>query len=135
MLKEITANACLSCRKALKGRTDKKFCDDFCRNNYNNHIKSSDNNYIRNINNALRKNRRIMASLLEGIADGKLTTRKDNLTVQGFVFKYFTHTYTNTAGKVYFFCYDYGYMALEDDYYLLVKRKENPGTAGVREKG
>ena len=134
MLKEITANACLSCRKALKGRTDKKFCDDFCRNNYNNRIKSSDNNYIRNINNALRKNRRIMAALLEGVADGKLTTRKDNLTVQGFVFKYFTHTYTNTGGKVYFFCYDYGYMALEDDYYLLVKRKENYYTAGVRAK-
>ena len=27
---------CLSCGKLLKGRVDKKFCDDYCRNNYNN---------------------------------------------------------------------------------------------------
>lgn len=132
MLKEITAHVCLSCRKTLKGRTDKKFCDDFCRNNYNNHLKSSDNNYIRNINNTLRKNRRIIASLLEETKDGKLTTRKDSLILQGFVFKYFTHTYKNKDNKIYYFCYDCGYMPLDDNYYLLVRRKENPGIAGVR---
>jgi len=27
---------CLACGKILKGRVDKKFCDDYCRNNYNN---------------------------------------------------------------------------------------------------
>ena len=133
MLKEITANACLSCRKALKGRTDKKFCDDFCRNNYNNQLKSSDNNYVRNINNALRKNRRILATLLEGIAEGKTTTRKDSLSVNGFEFRYFTHTYITKEGKTYFFCYEYGYMPLPDSFYLLVKRKEGPGRAGAYE--
>ena len=25
---------CLTCNKPVKGRTDKKFCDDYCRNNY-----------------------------------------------------------------------------------------------------
>ena len=33
-------------------------------------------------------------------------------------------TYTNKKGNVYFFCYDLGYMPLDDDWYLLVKRKE-----------
>jgi len=27
---------CLHCDHVLKGRTDKKFCDDYCRNTYNN---------------------------------------------------------------------------------------------------
>lgn len=30
---------CLNCDKTLKGRTDKKFCDDYCRNSYNNQLK------------------------------------------------------------------------------------------------
>lgn len=32
--------SCLDCGKALVGRADKKFCDDSCRNNYNNRIKN-----------------------------------------------------------------------------------------------
>ena len=37
---------------------------------------------------------------------------------------YFKHTYTNKKGNTYFFCYDTGYLVLENDWYLLVKRKE-----------
>ena len=135
MLKEISAQVCLACRKTIKGRADKKFCDDFCRNNYNNLLKSSDNNYVRNINNALRKNRRIIASMLEGAREGNVKTSNDSLVIRGFVFKYYTHTYKNQKGGIYYFCYDYGYMDLGDNFYLLVKRKENPGIAGVRGKG
>ena len=51
---------CLQCGKTLRGRADKKFCDDYCRNNYNNQLKANTNNYVRNINNALGKNRRIL---------------------------------------------------------------------------
>ena len=131
MLKEITAHVCLSGRKTLKGRTDKKFCDDFCRNNYNNRLKSDDNNYVRNINNALRKNRRILESLLEGAKEEKLTTHKENLTMQGFLFTYFTHIYITKENKTYYFCYEYGYMPLSDNRYLLVRRKKNPGDTGV----
>jgi hypothetical protein len=114
---------CLSCGKPLKGRTDKKFCDDYCRNNYNNQLKSATNNLVRNINNALGKNRRIMESMF---ADGEEMTKttKDKLLQKGFQFKYITNTYTNKKGTVYFFCYDIGYLPLENDWYLLVKRKE-----------
>jgi hypothetical protein len=134
MSNEITIRACLSCRKAIKGRTDKKFCDDFCRNNYNNHLKSGDNNYMRNINNALRKNRRILATLLEGIAEGKLTISKGSLAAQGFAFNYFTHIYTNKEGRIYYLCYDYGYLPLQGDFYLLVKREEKHVPARINEK-
>ncbi|MBS1567076.1 MAG: hypothetical protein JST39_22025 [Bacteroidetes bacterium] len=131
MIKDITARSCIYCRKTLKGRTDKKFCDDSCRNNYNNQLKGEDNNYVRNVNNALRKNRRIIASLLEGAKEGKLKIQRDRLTMLGFAFQYFTHTYTNKEGKIYCYCYEYGYLPLDDNLLLLVRKTENPGHAGV----
>ena len=114
---------CLNCDKTLKGRTDKKFCDDYCRNSYNNQLKASKNNLVRNINNALGKNRRILETFFKQGEDTAKTT-KEKLLGKGFQFKYMTHTYTTQRGHVYFFCYDLGYMALDNDWYLLVKRKE-----------
>ena len=123
MAAEIAPRLCLNCDKPVKGRTDKKFCDDFCRNNYNNQLKSNTINLVRNINNALGKNRRILENLF--IAGQEMAkTTKDKLLQKGFQFKYITHTYTNKKGNVYFFCYDIGYLPLEGDWYLLVKRKE-----------
>jgi len=114
---------CLNCDKAVKGRTDKKFCDDYCRNNYNNQLKSNTINLVRNINNALGKNRRILENLF--LAGEEMTkTTRNKLLQKGFQFKYITHTYTNKKGNIYFFCYDIGYLPLESDWYLLVKRKE-----------
>jgi predicted nucleic acid-binding Zn ribbon protein len=123
MKEEIISRLCLNCTKPVKGRTDKKFCDDYCRNNYNNQLKSNTINLVRNINNALGKNRRILDShFSEG--EGMAKTNKNNLLQKGFQFKYITHTYTNKKGDTYFFCYDMGYLPLESDWYLLVKRKE-----------
>lgn len=114
---------CLNCKKTLKGRTDKKFCDDYCRNSYNNELKASKNNLVRNINNALGKNRRVLESFFNREED-IAKTHKDKLLEKGFQFKYITHTYTNKKGNVYFFCYDLGYMPLDNDWYLLVKRRD-----------
>lgn len=114
---------CLACNKPVKGRTDKKFCDDYCRNNYNNELKADTNNLVRNINNALGKNRRILDTLLPE-KDEMAKTTKDKLMQKGFQFKYITHTYTNKKGNTYFFCYDYGYLPLDNDWFLIVKRRE-----------
>ena len=116
---------CLSCGKQLKGRVDKKFCDDYCRNNYNNlqKAKGSHSSYVRNINNTLLKNRKILESILpEGEETAK--ANKEKLQRLGFQFRYMTHTYITKTGKTYFYCYDYGYLPLDNDWYLIVKRKE-----------
>lgn len=123
MITDGTIKGCLTCNKILKGRTDKKFCDDYCRNNYNNQLKAYDNNMVRNINNALRKNRRILESLLP-TDEEMVKASKDKLLSKEFQFKYNTHTYQNRKGDTYFFCYEYGYLPLENDWYLIVKRKE-----------
>jgi predicted nucleic acid-binding Zn ribbon protein len=116
---------CLHCGKTLKGRVDKKFCDDYCRNNYNNQqkAKSSYSSYVRNINNSLLKNRRILESILPENEEMAKATH-DKLVQKGFLFKYHTHTYANKKGQTYFFCYDYGYLPLENDWFLVVRRKE-----------
>ena len=124
MTTDTTAKNCLTCGKPLKGRTDKKFCDDYCRNGYNNQLKATDNNYVRNINNALRKNRRILEALLPDKEEMAKTT-KDKLMHKEFQFKYITHTYVNKKGNTYFFCYEYGYLPLENDWFLIVRRRDN----------
>ncbi|MBL7738169.1 MAG: DUF2116 family Zn-ribbon domain-containing protein [Chitinophagaceae bacterium] len=115
--------SCLACGKPIKGRSDKRFCDDYCRNSYNNQLKSAGNNLVRNINNSLGKNRRILESLLpEGEETAK--ANKEKLQRLGFSFKYITHNYVTKTGKTYHYCYEYGYLPLESDWFLIVKRKE-----------
>lgn len=114
---------CLACNKPVKGRTDKKFCDDYCRNNYNNQLKADSNNLVRNVNNALGKNRRILESIINN-GEEMAKTSKEKLLEKGFMFKYMTHTYTNKKGDTYFFCYDHGYMPLAHDWYLVLRKKE-----------
>lgn len=123
MMQATENKKCIYCGSTIKGRADKKFCNDYCRNAYNNQLKSSSNNLVRNINNALNKNRRILESILPETEE-TAKTNKEKLTRLGFQFKYLTHTYTTRSGKTYFYCYDYGYLPLENDWYLVVKRKE-----------
>ena len=123
MLQEKETKACLFCKKPVKGRSDKKFCDDYCRAAYNNDLKSAANNYIRNVNNALGKNRRILESLL---SEGEATTTvsQHKLIEKGFQFKYHTEQLITKNSNNYFFCYEYGYRSLENNRYMIVKRNE-----------
>ena len=41
---------CLTCGTELRGRTDKKFCDDYCRSAYNNKMGPRSSLYVRNVN-------------------------------------------------------------------------------------
>ena len=113
---------CLACGKIVHGRADKKFCNDYCRNAYNNGLKSAVSSVVRNVNNTLLKNRRILETVLGNEEMQKIT--KDRLLQQGFQFAFMTHTYTNKKGNVYTFCYEYGYLPLEHDWFLIVKRNE-----------
>lgn len=114
---------CLACSKAVRGRIDKKFCDDYCRNNYNNQLKSGETKLIRNIVNALRKNRLILQMVIGNEEMAKVS--KEKLLGEGFHFKYHTNIYDNKKGNVYYFCFDYGYLPLDNDRFLVVKTKNN----------
>ncbi|CAN5170793.1 hypothetical protein BH11BAC6_BH11BAC6_15130 [soil metagenome] len=119
---ETATRTCLACGKPVKGRIDKKFCDDYCRNVYNNQSKMDEGALVRRITNTLKKNRRILAELLG--SEGMVKHPKSKFIEHGFQFKYHTHLYTNQKGNVYYFCFEYGYLPLEHDWYLLVKRND-----------
>lgn len=112
---------CLECGEKLVGRVDKKFCHDGCRNSYNNRKNKDHTNLVRNINNRLRKNYRILQSLN---TSEKTKTTKSKLDSLGFDYRYFTSVHTTKNGTSYYFVYDQGYLSLNNGFYLLVKRKE-----------
>lgn len=113
---------CLDCHTELKGRSDKKFCDDQCRSNYNNRQISENTSYLRQVNSILKRNRRIMEELNP---DGKIKVSRKRLLTKGFSFEYFTNIYQTQSGKTYYFCYEYGYLPLDHDEMLLVRREDN----------
>jgi len=122
MLK-VMERRCLECGDIIRGRSDKKFCTDSCRNTFNNRQKSaSGNNYIRKINGILKKNRNILAELNPG---GKTRVHQSTILIKGFDFTYFTNRYITKTGTVYYFCYDQGYLPLDNKYYMLVRKKTN----------
>ena len=112
---------CLECEKIVFGRVDKKFCSDGCRNSYNNKSKSTTNNYVRNVNNVLSKNRRILSELNP---NGKTKKHREQLLKKGFDFDFYTNSLTTKAGHVYRFCYEQGYLILDEGFVLLVERND-----------
>lgn len=110
---------CLECNEKIIGREDKKFCSDGCRNSYNNRQNKDQTNLMRNINNKLRKNYRILSELNP---ENKTKTTKTKLVSKGFDFEFFTSIYQTKTGNTYYFLYDQGYMAIENDGFVLVKK-------------
>lgn len=114
---------CLECGGKITGRSDKKFCSDQCRVAYNNKLNRNETAYMNNVTNILRKNRRV---LMELNLTGKTKVNRDKLNDKGFDFNYFTSQYKTKDGSVYNFCYEQGYLPLENNWYLLVVKGESP---------
>ncbi len=116
--------ACLTCGTMLRGRIDKKYCDDYCRSAYNNKLYQHDRSlsFIRRVNNILRKNRRILEEIVPG--EEALKVPRSKLVKKGFNFNYLTSAYSNPQGAIYYFCYEFGYLLIETDSYYIVKRDE-----------
>lgn len=111
---------CLECEEPIKGRIDKKFCSDYCRNAYNNRVNKESKNLIRNINNRLRKNHKLLTEIN---TSGKTKVTRTKLLDGNFDFSHFTSIYTTKTGNTYYYIYDQGYLALENEYYLLIKKE------------
>jgi len=111
---------CLECSEKIVGREDKKFCSDGCRNAYNNKINKDSTNFMRNVNNKLRKNYRILSELN---SEGKSKATRDKMINKGFDFDFFTNILQTKTGNTYYFLYDQGYRSLDNDYFMLVKKE------------
>ncbi|VTR32877.1 Uncharacterised protein [Sphingobacterium thalpophilum] len=55
--------------------------------------------------------------------EGMVKVQQEKLKRKGFDFKFHTHTYVNSKGQVYNFIYEMGYLILENNWILLVRKK------------
>lgn len=112
---------CRSCKKELVGRTDKKFCDAYCKSafHYKKSVEESPSFYNK-VDIQLKKNRRILKKYNKA---GKATVRATILLEDGFNPNFFTHYWKNTKGQAYLFVYEYGFLKTfekDNEKYVLV---------------
>lgn len=102
---------CLQCGKTINyGRTDKKFCCDSCRNNYNNSIRKIHSTFKEKVDRAITGNYTLLNNLVKlGIRQLNL----DEALVLGIRPNYVT-SYSKVGGKAVFNCYDISFCLAED---------------------
>lgn len=98
---------CLYCGKLVRGRSDKKFCDDYCRNSHNNHKRMVDGEDVRSIFGILKTNQRILLNLI-GKEEEFAKVPLIELCEMGYNFKYHTHTNLSSSKLFFQFCFDVG---------------------------
>ena len=110
---------CQHCNKSILGRIDKRFCNDYCKNTYHNRLNKVNGVHIRSINKLLLQNRKILEEIvkMEGI-DSKV--HKKDLLNQGFNFEYHTHILKTKNGDKAIFCYEYGLIPNDTQWYSLL---------------
>ncbi|MBD1426877.1 hypothetical protein [Sphingobacterium arenae] len=112
---------CLACREPITGRSDKRYCDDGCRSAYNNNRNSVPNRFVRKTNDVLKRNRRVLSNILGKEKIKKVSREK--LLSKGLDFDFFTSQLKTAKGQIYFFVYEYGYLSLEDERFLIVRQE------------
>ena len=114
---------CLQCGLRINGRSDKKYCSDACRTDFNNKLKT-DNNYVRMVSKTLRKNRLILEKLTQTNNYPNGITKR-LLIDMGYNFNYHTHVYYSENNIKYVYCFEFGFcMAPNGSIELLDKDKE-----------
>lgn len=109
---------CLFCGKELIGRSDKKFCDDGCRNNYGYQRNKCDKDIVNKINKSLLYNRNVLKSIAK---HGKKIVRVQILVNNNFNFDVMTGIYKTCKHHEYKLLYDYAYRYINDDEVLVLK--------------
>lgn len=105
--------SCPNCQEPIIGRSDKIFCDGYCKSSFHYKLKQgTEQSLFETIDKQLKKNRQLLKLFNKA---GKAIVRKEDLLVEGFNPKYFTHFWKNGQGDVYLFCYEFGFLAKEEN--------------------
>jgi hypothetical protein len=116
---------CPACGLEIKGRTDKKFCNVYCKSNFHyQKNKSGLTGFYLKVDKILKHNRSLLKTYNKS---GKSVVRVETLLHEGFNPNFFTHYWKNAKGEVYLFVYEYGFLKLSEnrkDKYVLVTWQE-----------
>ncbi len=122
----MVTKTCPVCHSSIRGRTDKRFCNDYCRNTYNNAKKSPQNALMRNINHQLSRNRRILLEQLTGKHTIQKTSKK-KLVNAGFDLTFCTSARTAKDGTIIYGCYETAFIQLNETDVLILLEEESLG--------
>lgn len=131
----INERKCRDCGSPLgPGREDRQYCDSACKTNYNNRRRKENQKtseeqeqlsvpeYITRIQDIQLNNRHILEGLCSEEKAGRIRMR--DLVGKGFNTKFITSEAEPTeSGKVYRFCFEYGYHLEESGFALIVCRR------------
>lgn len=120
MNKQIELKYCRYCDTTIRGRSDKRFCNDACRNAYHNEMNKEPFTLVNSINRKLKRNRKILQTLLLK-SKNELNISREDLLNLGFNFRYFTHIIKDKSDKVFHCCYEFGYQILKGNKVMVVQ--------------
>ena len=109
---------CIFCGRELTGRSDKKFCDDNCRNNHSYKQNKYNNDVINKINKSLLYNRNILKSITKS---RRKIVKKQILVNNKFNFDMMTGVRRTQKQQEYKLVYDYAYRYINDEDVLIIK--------------
>ena len=116
---------CQRCDNTFHGRSDKKFCSTECRTNQSNEHNRNRNNYMRNVNRIIRRNR----SILEAYhANNIVHIHRSTLSDAGFNFSYGTHMARGCKKEKINFFYDFGLKKIKKKYFEIISWQEHLGS-------
>jgi len=107
---------CAHCNKVMNGgRSDRRFCNDLCRNTYNREKRKQEANQagediVEDIIRIIRKNYALLKKL--NPLEEQLVADRHSIYKKGFNFMYYTST-KMIGGDRYYFCFDHGWRDLE----------------------
>ena len=114
---------CKHCGKVidpLKGRADRQYCDERCKNAYHNVRSSEENKDLERIDKLLRKNHRVLKKLFARADRDDIP--RERLLKEGFDFRFHTHhVMTKTKSNEFIFCFGYGYREIQPGRYKVIK--------------
>jgi hypothetical protein len=114
------------CENTYQGRSDKIFCSDQCRNHARrDQLKTEKWNapaFYDKLAEIIKNNHKILKHLYDEKGDNKIITNF-LLRDSGFNFEFHTRI-LNTSKGIYRFCFDYGWLELENGKILIVKNEK-----------
>lgn len=122
-------NVCKECQSPIQGRSDKKFCDDYCRVSYHSKRNRENLQVVRQINKILKKNRQILLECLHKY--GNEIPRK-YLEWNNYKFQYYTHLMSSSKRDSIKYCYDLGLIEISQSACKIIQ--EDSGAALINQE-